>query len=400
MEKPRGPSAHLVSLDDLVQRPASLDALGVVGLRLLEARRADLPIVDTWVLSAHAFQDIVRGALPPNHDPAALLRVVHRDAGVERTARARERLLALPLPAELQTELERRWPEICRDARGGVAVRASPTCEDSLAAEAGLLSVTFGIGRLSELEQAVRQAWASGVNEDALRFLREHKTRDLAIAVVIQRLLPVRASGLLYSTDPTNARVAAPSSDAPFTRRVAAGQSMSARLALCALGLGPPIIDGAAARDVLRFRDGKILEQHSAPKRQKLVASSAGLQVVNVRPGRARRPALPESALADIERVAERIETLGDDLEAEFMLTRGAGLRVAAMRRYGSRASPEGGGPDTIWSRAGFGESLPSSHAASRKRACVALCVTWECASRAVRHCSDGSEGAFTSTFR
>ena len=98
----------LVALGEIEPGSVGVDRVGALIPPLLEARRAGVRTLDGWLISADVFRDVVRSALPPAHDPATLLRIIHRPAGLERAARARERLLSVALPEPLMDELVRR----------------------------------------------------------------------------------------------------------------------------------------------------------------------------------------------------------------------------------------------------------------------------------------------------
>jgi pyruvate,water dikinase len=353
----RSRPTHLVSLDDVTPSLEGVDQLGGMAQGLLDARRRGVRVLGSWVLPAEAFRAVVRESLPPSHDPASLLRIIHRPAGVERAARARDRLLSVPLPEPLGSELATFWESVGHQARWGLVVRASPTVtDDSIAEGAGLFMRMLGVRELGELERAIRTVWSLGVQEDSLCYLREHKVRDLAMAVVLQPLGKIQASGLLFPRDPTQARLAR-SSGTAFGQS-AVGPSEQPRVALCALGLGSPVLDGAAALDVLRFRDAGSVEERAAPKHQKLVVSASGLEYVPVDAPRARRLALPAAAVDELEVFATRLGESYANRQIEFVWARSTGVHIAELRALGGHGYPVGGGPKTVWSRAGVGESL------------------------------------------
>src|SRR5687767_2866439 len=183
----RNRSPRVIALTELEQGDATLSTIGTTGMALLEARRLGMPLLDTFVIGAGAFRELVRQALPPGHDPASLLRVIHRPPGLERAARARERLLAVPLPETLSFELGDLLKQFEERAGWGLRVRASSTVSDpSVVAMAGLEWEAFGLRDLESLEQSVRQVWASCFRADSLRYLRALRLRDLAVAVLIE----------------------------------------------------------------------------------------------------------------------------------------------------------------------------------------------------------------------
>ncbi|HMJ10076.1 MAG TPA: phosphoenolpyruvate synthase, partial [Polyangiaceae bacterium] len=106
----------LVALGEIEAGSANIERVGALVPPLLEARRLGVPTLDGWLVSADVFRDVVRSSLPPAHDPATLLRIIHRPAGLERAARARERLLSVVLPEPLVDELVLLWDSLQQTA--------------------------------------------------------------------------------------------------------------------------------------------------------------------------------------------------------------------------------------------------------------------------------------------
>ena len=99
--------------------------------------------------------------------------------------------------------------EVCQAYRamggGRVAVRSSATAEDSVAASmAGQYETFLDIQGESSLLDAIQQCWASLDSPRALAYLREHEIDPscVAMAVVVQRLVPADVAGVLFTTNP------------------------------------------------------------------------------------------------------------------------------------------------------------------------------------------------------
>ncbi len=88
---------------------------------------------------------------------------------------------------------------------GQVAVRSSATAEDSAGASmAGQYETFLNVQGDCGLLDAVRQCWASLAGPRALAYLREHEIDPacVAMAVVVQRLVPADVAGVLFTTNP------------------------------------------------------------------------------------------------------------------------------------------------------------------------------------------------------
>ncbi|WP_233561894.1 PEP/pyruvate-binding domain-containing protein, partial [Sorangium cellulosum] len=329
-----------------------------------------------WVLDARCFTELVDRQLPPGHDLATLIRLSGTKAGVDRAARARDRILSEPLPETLSTALRALWQAVEPDAPWGLAVRSSATCEDSdETSMAGLATSVLGARGEAELDAAIRQVWASAFLPRALAYLAHAGVRDVAMGVVLQVMVRAEAAGVLFTAPPPGL----------------AGEHWRAgeRLVNVTLGLGAPVVDGAVAADTIRIaRDGgRVVASAVAQKRRALVVGPAGIEEVPVPEARAERPALDEAALRQLAELAARLEQGGKGpFDVEFAVEGddpgrpseppespdGAApgsapppaerrVWLLQVRPVSGGGFPEGGGPDTIWSRANVSEALPGA---------------------------------------
>lgn len=349
---------RIVALAEIEPAALTLDDFGSVALSMAEAARLGIAIPSAWLLSSDVFRDAVRTQLPPAHDPASLIRIIHRPAGLERAARAWERLAALPLEESLSAELDALNHLLSEQARWGFRVRSSPTCADaSVVALASLDCEVLGVRGTRALEDAVRKVWASCVYADSLRTLRAHKLRDIATAVLIEPLEPVAASGVLLTVDPRPApyRPDRERGDGPLL------PAPAIRVVSAALGLGAQVMDGASPRDLIRFSStGEIIEARIAAKVEKRVIGDEGPVFQAVSQERATRPALKPKTLVELVEIADKLNALGEaSRRVDFHVLRGGAVRVGNVQRTAGAAALEGGTASTIWSRAGLGESLP-----------------------------------------
>ncbi|WP_437277575.1 PEP/pyruvate-binding domain-containing protein [Sorangium sp. So ce375] len=406
-----------------LRRHTSAKRVGGKAASLGRLLREGFPVPRGWVLDARCFTELVEQQLPPGHDLATLIRLSGTKAGVDRAARARDRILNEPLPEALSAALLALWQAVEPEAPWGLAVRSSATCEDNEETSmAGLATTVLGARGEAALDAAIRQVWASAFLPRALAYLAHAGVRDVAMGVVLQVMVRAEAAGVLFTAPPPGL----------------GGEHWHAgeRLVNATLGLGAPVVDGAAAADTIRIaRDGgRVVASAVAQKRRALVVGAAGLEEVPVPEPRAEQPALGEAALRQLAELAERLEQGGKGpFDVEFAVeavepggegsrgaalaveavgpggegprgaalaveaveaveqagegSRGAALAVEAVEQSGegSRGAalaveaeaqrvwllqvrpvsgggfPEGGGPDTIWSRANVGEALPGA---------------------------------------
>lgn len=339
----RGSAGRLYTLLDAAIDGGRVEDFGVVGAGLVDAHRRGLPVAETWLVSAAVFRECSHAGLPPGHDPATLVRAIHKPSGVERAARARERMRELALPSELGKELallvERHGNE-----GSGLCLRASATLPDaSLVTLAGLDRVLYGIRTWSDLERGVAALWSAVVDEEPLWVLRHHRQRDVAMAVVVQRVGGVRGQAILRTREPHTPQ----------------DEGADSFLLASSLGFGPPVIDGAAAVDIVRVAsDGSALARRVSCKSAAWVASDRGLVLEPVPNETAREPALGDAALKKSSDVWKKIEH-APARELELLFGPDDSPSVLAAREVQGEGFPLGGSRESVWSRTGLADLLP-----------------------------------------
>ncbi len=333
--------------------------IGGKGARLVWLARHGFPIPRTWILDARLFLRMVQRHLPRACDPASLLSGVGTREGLERIAHARDIILRTPLDSMLRESLRELWHRAEPHCPWGMAVRSSATTEDvQLTAMAGLASSVLGVRGGDELEHAVRQVWASALLPRALGHLASRGISDLSMAVVVQSMVRAEVSGVMFTRPP-------PGTDERVWGR-------DERLVNATLGLGAPVVNGAVSPDMIRFsaRGGVVRDATIAYKPRALVIGAAGPEFVDVGEEKARSPAISEVALQGLAQIASRLERVEDAAhDVEFAVEAGRVILVQARPVVGT-GFPEGGGEDTVWSRANVGEALPG----------VATPLTWSVA--------------------
>lgn len=316
--------------------------------------RDGMPIPHGWVLEAKHFIELADQRLPRGHDVSSLIKVATTRAGVDRAARARDRILGEPLPSELRDVLDALWTAIEPVAPWGLSVRSSATCEDEATSSlAGLATSILGVRGGSALELAIRQVWASLYLPRTLAYLARHGVRGVAMPVLIQVMVRARAAGVLFTAPPPGLE----------GERWGRGE----RLINATWGLGAPVVDGAVAADTVRLSlRGEVLGEIIADKRGMLQVGAAGVEQVAVPDERAGMPALSAAILGELARLATRLEASSrGPLDVEFAVEQDEvgreHLYLLQARPLTGGVFPEGGRADTVWSRANVGEALPGA---------------------------------------
>lgn len=277
----------------------------------------------------------------------------------------------LPVPPGfvITTEAYRRsggtiGPELARSVEdayarlggGPVAVRSSATAEDAADTSfAGQQLTVLGSDGIAAVLDAIRRCWESLHTERAVAYRAKQGVDEsgLAMAVVVQQLVPAEVAGVLFTRDPL----------AP------AGETM---LVEASWGLGEAVVSGRVTPDRFRLsRDGAVRDHQVGDKAVRI--TGAGEEPV---PGEDRhRLCLDDAALSRLADLGRRVEDFyGDARDIEwafaggrFYLLQARPITVATaadreqVRRdvvadLKAKADPAG----TVWVRYNLSEVLPA----------------------------------------
>ena len=183
---------------------------GGKGASLGELSRAGVAVPPGFVVTTGAFAAAIKsidadGALRSSVEslPAADIGAIARAA-----AAIRSRVAAAPMPDSVASAIASGYAALGSLGPGtDVAVRSSATMEDSSAASfAGLQDTYLGVAGLSSVLDHVRRCWASLYNDESVAYRRRlgMPERDLAMAVVVQRMVRPRAAGVMFTRSPVS----------------------------------------------------------------------------------------------------------------------------------------------------------------------------------------------------
>jgi pyruvate,water dikinase len=301
--------------------PADGSTVGGKGLSLGLLARAGLPVPPGFCVTSSAYRRLKGQSL--QGDPA--------------------------LTAQL-TEAYRRF------GSGAVAVRSSATAEDgAITSFAGQQETILGVQGESALIDAVSRCWASLKSERALAYRRRQGVEEdgLAMAVVIQQLVPAEVSGVLFTRDPLDAE----------------GRRM---LVEASWGLGESVVSGRVTPDRYHLdrESGAILDQYISTKTT--LSTAQGMQ--EVPPEKQNEPCLTSTQLAELAELGRRVEAYYGDardvewawadgrfwlLQARPITTAGAAEREQVRREEIAALSTKAASGGTVWSRYNLSEVLP-----------------------------------------
>jgi pyruvate,water dikinase len=233
-----------------------LDAVGGKGLSLGLLARAGLPVPPGFCILTSAYRDAAQG---PEH----------------------------AVSPELQSELADAYRRL---GEGLVAVRSSAIGEDGEAASfAGQQETLLGVHGMAQLTDAVQRCWRSLHSDRAQAYRQKQNAADqqLAMAVVVQRLVPSEVSGVLFTRDPLDAT----------------GQLM---LVEAAWGLGEGVVSGKVSPDRYHLDrdDGRLAKQEISTK--SLCVTLAGDKPLSIEDQN--RACLDAGQLRELCELGKRIE--------------------------------------------------------------------------------------------
>jgi phosphohistidine swiveling domain-containing protein len=162
------------------------------------------------------------------------------------------------VPADIADEVRQRYHAM---GGGSVAVRSSATVEDLAAASmAGQCDTFLDVDGDEALLDAVRRCWASLRTPRIRTYLEQHQIEyaQVAMAVVVQRLVPSDVAGVLFTVDPNGGR--------------------DRMVIEASWGLGETVVGGRVQPDVLRLEatTGRVLSASIADKAIYVAAGAPG----------------------------------------------------------------------------------------------------------------------------
>jgi phosphoenolpyruvate synthase/pyruvate phosphate dikinase len=215
-----------------------------------------------------------------------------------------------------------------------VAVRSSATAEDLPGmSAAGQHDTYLNVRGEAAVLDAVRRCWASLWSARAIgyRARRGIEPGDVSIAVVVQRLVPAEAAGVMFTTDPVDG--------AHDTVVVSANW-----------GLGESVVAGEVTPDVavVDRASGTLVSYRVGSKETMTVADGTATRVAGTPPGLRSAAVLSPDQAAELAQVGLAIEKLyGEPVDIEWALAagdlsvvQGDPRKAAAARKLVARWAP------------------------------------------------------------
>jgi phosphoenolpyruvate synthase/pyruvate phosphate dikinase len=196
---------------------ADVSVIGGKGASLGELARAGAAVPPGFVVTVEAFEAAMAVTDPSGAHRAEMEALPATDlAGIASAAAAfRALVTGAALPAEVAAAIEAGYAGLAGTSAGGasvpgapdVAVRSSATVEDSAEASfAGLQDTYLGIRGAAAVLEHVRRCWASLYNDESVAYRRRLRLpeSEVAMAVVVQRMVAPRAAGVMFTRSPVS----------------------------------------------------------------------------------------------------------------------------------------------------------------------------------------------------
>jgi pyruvate,water dikinase len=188
--------------------------VGGKGANLGELTRAGLPVPHGYIITAQAYFDYLK-ATDLEQKISSILEGFDKEDSKdlqERAKKARELMLATPLPEDLKKEILENYDKLAVQSETDkeklyVAVRSSATAEDLAGASfAGQQATYLNVLGDEALLEAVLKCWASLFEARAIYYRAEQGFGQLevGIAVPVQQMVDSQAAGVMFTIDPTN----------------------------------------------------------------------------------------------------------------------------------------------------------------------------------------------------
>src|SRR4051794_40505267 len=181
---------------------------GGKGASLGELLRAGIRVPDGFVVTTAAFREAMGALADEIGSRVTALDPADADRLGTVTAEIRTLVESAPPPPAVADAITAAYAQLCAQAGQPdlpVAVRSSATSEDSAEASfAGLQDTYLWIHGGQSVLDHVRRCWASlySVESVTYRLRRGIPEDDLAMAVVVQRMVDSRSSGVMFTRSP------------------------------------------------------------------------------------------------------------------------------------------------------------------------------------------------------
>ncbi|MFK5978827.1 MAG: phosphoenolpyruvate synthase [Rhizobiaceae bacterium] len=224
-------------------------------------------------------------------------------------AEVRKMLGRLSLPEDLKKPLDVAWRK--NDAKCAYAIRSSATAEDlPQASFAGQQDTYLNIIGVEALEQSVKNCFISLFTDRAILYRVQNgfDHKDVALSVVVQKMILPEASGIMFTADPVNGKRNVISIDASF-------------------GIGEALVSGLVSADLYQIdkSSGEIIKKQIGDKKIAILPiEGGGTKTIDLDDERRHSATLSDKEILTLANVGMKIETLyGKPQDIEWAIADG-----------------------------------------------------------------------------
>jgi pyruvate,water dikinase len=312
---------------ELASPLAARELVGGKGASLARLAAAGLPVPPGFHITTDAYRRFVseNGLAESILSAAAQVRAEGPETLDGASAQIRSLIEGGTIPDDIAAAIRQCYGELGADDPA-VAVRSSATAEDLPELSfAGQQDTYLNVRGGDNVLTAVKRCWTSLWTARALSYRARVGIgpADVALAVVVQELVPAESAGILFTANPLTGE---------------RGEMMIN----AAWGLGEAIVAGRVTPDtfILNKQTGAISAQDIADKAMMSVRSSEGTREEPVPAQERRRPALEPPQVAELARFGAQIEQMyGRPMDVEWAIHDGR-IFIVQARRITALAEP------------------------------------------------------------
>lgn len=327
---------------------SNLENTGGKGASLARLSRAGLPVPDGFHITTDAYRYFVAENRLQDKILSALGQA---DASLPTTLGTASATIGgffaeAEIPADLADAIMAAYKAL-PSSTPSVAVRSSATAEDLPDASfAGLQESFLNVKGEQELLVAVKKCWTSLWTARAIGY-RAHldiSPENVALAVVVQILVPADAAGILFTANPVNG-------------------DYDQMVINAAWGLGEAVVGGAVTPDSLTVSKptGRMIRRETAEKQVMTIRTESGTSEQPVPDHLIKAPVLNDKQAATLAHIGARIEKLyNTPMDIEWALSKGrfAILQARPITTIKFDESNDSLRGDFVWSNVNVGEAV------------------------------------------
>jgi pyruvate,water dikinase len=290
------------------------EALGLVGgkgYNLGRLVRHNFPIPPGFCVTTEAYRQWLEGDEVFASLLAELETLAEDDLrGVQKLGESiRSTLHERAIPEVIEQEVLSAWKEAGEER--AFAVRSSATAEDLPDASfAGQQDTYLNVMGQEALLDSVRRCWASLYTDRAIVYRMQNQIphREVALSVVVQRMVQPETSGILFTADPLTGHRGVATIDAGF-------------------GLGEALVSGLISADLYKVhrKEKRILEKVVGDKTMEIISlPGGGTEHRPLSPERRKAQVLTETQILALAELGGRVEAMqGSPQDIEWCFEKG-----------------------------------------------------------------------------